>query len=705
MGRKWHLTLLLIAFAVGAAVRLNNALTFPSVRAFDGFGHFTYIWFMAEHWRTPLPVAGWSFFHPPLYYWLMAAIWRLLESVDAVTRLEVGTALVALLGLTQAAVSYTITRRFVPERPLVALLAAGLMLFLPVHLYTAGFLGNENLDAVLCALSLAALLSVLRRPSWIRAAVLGACLGAAMLTKFTAMAVVAGALATIGLRTCLRKTWREGFVTLTVTVCAMLSVCGWFYARNLIEYGTAFKLSRDEFMVRRVEDFQSRGERGILEYVLFDPLILRRPQWPRGVMMTGDLPDGAHSPLRESVLTGVYANAWFDAVGGIVIPAVTVSETSRRSGQILLTLGLVPSILVVVGLWTAIKRLWREGWDDTLAAMLITFGAMVAIFVQATRAVPLNAAVKATYITPVSIIFAFWFALGADRLGRSSEKWLRRAAVACAVLALSSVAVFSNGVFLSRDYMKEAVSNSDFWQNVYGVVYYAAGQRDRARELFESAAKTNWHLAYENLATMALEEERPLEALYYLRNAAVYQPRQSFGTPYDRARYERTTQAEYANKMAVIYDRLGWSDLALQAARKAFEYDPTILEAGYDLAVLTLAGTLAGDELRNDVAANAAVARSRRLILGTVIADPAYFEARALGGSVALLEGDCEGGVQTIRDALAPHPGEYRLYPVTTGLGDIHASAIRRRIQIEKLPVGLSPERLRLRCDATSAGS
>lgn len=698
MGRKSHLAALLIIFAVGAAVRLNNAFTFPSLRAFDGFGHFTYIWFMAEHWRTPSPIAGWSFFHPPLYYWLMATIWTRLGSVDPVTRLNVGTALVAVLGLTQAVVSYTITRRFLPERPLVALLAAGLMLFLPVHLYTAGFLGNENLDAVLCALSLAALLWVLHRPTWITAGVLGLCLGAAMLTKFTALAVVAGALATIALRTWLRKSWKEGFVTLTVTVCAMLSVCGWFYARNLIEYGTPFKLSRDEFMVRRVEDFQSRGERGLLEYVLFDPLILRRPQWPRGVMMTGDQPPEVHSSLRESVLTGVYANAWFDAVGGIVIPAVTVSETSRRSGQLLLTLGLVPSILVVVGLWTAIKRLWREGWDDTLAAMLLTFGAMVTIFVQATRAVPLNAAVKATYMLPVSVVFAFWFALGADHLGRFSERWLRWAAVVCAAVAITSVVVFSNGVFIARDYMKESVAKSDFWQNLYGVVYYAAGQRDRALELFEFAASKNWHLGYENLASMALEDGRALEALYYLRSAAVYQPRQSFGTPYDRARYERTTQAEYLNKMAVIYDRLGWNDLALQAARKAFEYDPTILEAGYDLAVLTLAGTLTGDAARTDPGAQAAIARSRRLILDTVVADPAYFEARALGGAIDVLEGDCDGGFETIRNALAPHPDEYRQYPLSTGLGDIHAAAIKRRIQIEELPSALRPKHPPSRC-------
>ena len=703
MQRSRCTLIFILMLGVATAVRLNNVLTFPSLRGFDGFGHFTYIWFMAEHWRVPLPTSGWSFFHPPLYYALMASIWTLLAPIDPVTRLTVGTALIALLGLTQALAIYAITRRYFPGQQLIHLLAAGLMLFLPVHLYSAAFLGNEGLNAVLCSLSLVTLLWVLRRPSVTRAALLGLCLGAAMLTKFTAIAFVAGAIGTLALQTWARKSWRTGFGTLVAAGAAMLLVCGWFYARNVSMYGTPFKMSRDEFMVRHVEDYQSKGLRNLWEYVLFDPLILRRPQWPRGISLVGDFPsDFPHSALRESVLTGVFANTWFDGGTGIVLPPVTMSEVSRRAGQLLLTLGLVPSILVVVGIWTAIRRLWRDGWDDTLAAMLVTFTAMVALFVQATSTVPMHAAVKATYLTPASLIFGFWFALGADRLGRASPRWLHRAALACAFLAVACVVVFSNNVFINRGWLVEASTNSGPWQNLYGIVYYAGGDRGRARELFDSAAGNSWYLGDENLAYLALQDGRPLEALYHVRTAAQLQPRQSFGTRADRMHFNLNAQADYQNQMAIIYYRLGWMDLALAAADKAYQYDGTIPEIRYDLAVLKLAHALSRHGT-GDGQITQAVAQSRALLLAATVGDPAFFEVEALAGSLDALDGNCERGMPTIRDALAPHPGQYRTYPVTTGPGNFHAAALQRRMHIEELPELLRPEYQLARCTAQAA--
>lgn len=692
MGRNRLALVLLLAFALSWAVRLNNALTFPSLRAFDGFGHFTYIWFMAENWRVPLPDSGWSFFHPPLYYWLMASIWTALDQVDAVRRLNFATAVTATLGLTQGFVILSITRRYFAGKPLVQLVAVLLVLFLPVHLFTAGYLGNEGLNAVLCTLTLATALWVLREPGFGRGLVLGVCIGAAMLTKFTAVAFVAGALGSIALQTVVRRNWKAGFLTLVAAVGVMVSMSGWFYARNIVEYGDPFKVSRDEFLVRRHENLQTCGKRDLLEYVLFDPVIIYRPQWPRGVPLSGEMPPGAtHSSLRESVWTGVFANAFFDAVGAQVLPPVTTSEESRRAGQLLLTLGLVPSILVLVGIGAAIRQLWRRGWDDTLVPMLLTFAFMVAIFVQATRTVPMNAAVKATYMTPAAVIFAFWFAMGADRLAAWNPKWLPRLVAWCVVLALTSVVVFSNGVFLARGWLDDAVTNSPVWKNLYGIVYYAAGDRRKARDNFEAGTLTSFHLSHENLAAMALEDERPLEALYHLRSAAKFQPNQSYGIPEDRRTYDRITKAEYLNTQAVIYHRLGWKDAALVSAQQAYELDPTIPEVNYDLAVLTLESALRSDGTRDTAALPGAVAKSRELLAAAIKSDANFFEAHALLGSASILEGNCDEGMRAVSEALAPHPGKFRFYPITTGQGDIQAAAIRRRVHIRDVPETLRP--------------
>ena len=47
--------------------------------------------------------------------------------------------------------------------------AAGSILLLPMHLYSAGFLGNENLTAVLCAAGLGLLVVVMRTGSALHA--------------------------------------------------------------------------------------------------------------------------------------------------------------------------------------------------------------------------------------------------------------------------------------------------------------------------------------------------------------------------------------------------------------------------------------------------------------------------------------------------------------------------------------------------------
>jgi tetratricopeptide (TPR) repeat protein len=541
------------------------------------------------------------------------------------------------------------------------------------------------------------MLAVLRSPTPRRAGVLGLMLGLAMLTKFTGIVVVVGALGTLGVRALWRGDWQRDGRAAAIAGVVMLVVCGWFYARNVAVYGTPFKMSRESFMLQRYEHIQTRGQRGILEYVLFDPMILRRPEWPRGVPLAGDrFPGVPYSALRESVLTGVYANTWFEGYGGWVFPKMNQDEAVRRSGQLLLTLGLVPSILMLIGIWQAVVRLRRHGWDDTLVAMLLTFGAMMAILVQGTRAVPIHAAVKATYLMPVSVVFSFWFALGAEWLGRTRPSWLKPVVAACAVLAVASSVVFLQNRFIATYWLDEW-RDSPPWQNLYGVVYYAGGDTPRARESFEKAAQSDYHLGYENLATLALDDDRPLEALHLLRRAARIQPTQTIGTPADQAQFNLLTRAEYLNTMAVIYHRLGWHRAALAAAQEAVASDPTMPEAAYDLALLKLISATTGSGPAEARWRTAFRMQSRALLSEVIARDPAFGEARTLTSTLDALNGNCPAAVAMFGEARARR-GDLRQYPIFTGVGDMHAAAVRRRRHIEDLPDALRPEPPLERC-------
>jgi len=704
MSRRTFVIIAIVMVAVAAAVRIQNAFAFSPLRGYDGFGHFTYIWYMSETWSVPRPTSGWSFFHPPLYYALMAALWTALDGVDSLLRLNFAALLMGILSLTHAAVSYVIVRRYFPGERLIHLLAPGLMLVLPVNVYSAPFLSNEGLGAVLCSVSLLALLAVLARPSLTRSVALGLCLGLAMLTKFSGLVVVLGAFAALALQALVRRRVAAGLLTLAAVATVMLSVCGWYYARNMSLYGTPFKLSRDEFMVRHIENFQTKGTRGLLEYVLFDPIIFRRPQWPRGLPLAGEVPQTAvRSPIRESVWTGIYANAWFDGQGGWILPKVTESELSRRAGQALLCLGLVPTLVIILGVATAITTLRRRGWDDTLAAMLLTFAAMVATFVSGTRVITMHAAIKATYFMSVTVVFSFWFALGLRRLADMNRRWLRFVVAESAVLAIVSCAVFTQGLLFKPLLPAEDSAFRPEWDNLQGVVYYAGGERGRARAAFQLAASRDWYLAHENLAAIVFQEGRPLEALYHLRNAARIEPSQSIGNPADRKHFDMITQAEYSNSMAVIYHDLGWRDDALRAAAEAVAKDATLPEAYYNLGVLKLLRATGAESAegkppsRLDVIG---VRQARTNFERAFTFDPGFLPAAAMLGVTEAMLGNCEQAEANIVKIVDPPPGLRREFPAETGRGIWQAASIGRRKYIEQLPEELEPRRWLAACRA-----
>ena len=699
--RVFVVTALLMA-TVAAAIRVHNATTFPGLRAYDGFSHFVYVWFLGETGRIPLAEQGWEFFQPPLYYAFMAALWNGLETIDPVRRLEIGTIAIALFGLVHGFVAYRICRRCLPDNRIAQLAAAGLPLFVPVQLYSAGFIGNEPLNACLCSVSLLALVWTLEKPTWRRAVPLGLCLGLAMLVKFTALVVVAGAFGTLFLGAVVRREYRAPLKLMVVAAVMMLSVCGWFYGRNVVTYGTPFQMSRDQFMLRRVENFQTTGRRTLAEYLLFDPGIIYRPQWPRGLPINGVRSDSApYSALRESVWTGVYANTWFDGFGGFTLPPVTHSERSRRAGQLLLSFGLLPTGLVLIGILAACSRMRRNGWDDTIAASLLTFAAMLTVFVHATRVVPMHAAVKATYLTPVAALFGVWLGFGVDRVMRWRSETVAPMVAGLLLAATASSIVFTHGGWIGQGWL-EGVRSGAAWQNLYGIVQYAGGNLDEAERLFSASADQDWRLGHENLAALRLDSGRHLESLYRLKRAAQLQRRDRFGLPEDRAHYMKLEQAEYRNTMAVVYERMGRLGSAIRSAEASVAGDPTVPEAHYNLAALRLmrAKRAAKDEGRWTVTL---LEQARRGLELGLLLDPIFFEARELLGVTQALQGDCAGASASIRAARAPHPGIHRLYPEITGPGDMHSAAIGRRRRLKPLPASLDPDQRLAECQPLTA--
>ncbi|MFN2426923.1 MAG: hypothetical protein ABR587_10815 [Candidatus Binatia bacterium] len=681
--------------AISLAVRLHNVAEFPGLRAPDGMGHFTYIWHLASTGTIPLATQGWSFFHPPLYYAWMAWVWNTFDVLDASVRLKLGTAVIATASLSHAAVAWTLVSRRFPANPVLALSAAGFLLFLPLQLFTASYIGNEGLYAVLASLVVLATIRFLDASTTIRALTLGLLLGAAMLTKFTALAFVAGAFTSIALALLAGRRGSRAARVLPLAALAgavALACCGWFYLRNIEVYGNPFQMSRDTLDVRRIENIQSIGRRNPAEFLLFDPVVVVRPQWPRGIPITMEAPyEQIHDAVRESVWTGLFTNTFFDGPGGQVLPLVTVDEQARRSGQILLALGLLPTALVLVGFLAALGRLARSGWDDTDGPAVVFFVASMSLFAYGVTSVPMHAAVKATYLLSTSCLFAYWLASGLHLLSHRLPPLYSASLVNCAALAVASVVVFTQGALVSRDFVAKTWRGNS-WQNLSGFVAYAGGDFAAARHHFERAASGGFHLAQENLAAMARDDGQDLEDLYRMRLASLLQRDAGIGRPADRELHDRRTQAEYRNSIGAAYYQLGWIDEAESSLRESLALEPSIPETSYNLGIVALTRMLdTNDELERkklDHDARHSFARAVQL-------DPGFAAAQTLAS-----RGDRDAGRCTSSPSLPARRcwTSARAYPVETASGDLHASAVQRRRHITRLRSDLHAALAELDC-------
>jgi tetratricopeptide (TPR) repeat protein len=649
-------------------MRLNNAVRFPSLTGYDSFGHLTYIWYLLKTGSVPFADQGWSFFHPPLYYALAAAIWKPLQAVDPKQVLKVIGVTFSLVGLGSAWIASGVARRYFAHNRLARGAAPLFVLFVPVGIYTAPMLGNEGLNAVLCSGALWLLLHDLDTPTWPRAAALGLLLGAALLTKATAAAIVMAAvlsLAAWGVAT--RRLWTAA-VHLAIVLGAAGLVCGWYYVRNTQHFGTPFVMSRSYLVVAHVENAFPTGQRGPLAYLRFDPRILVSARY-------------MEPPVIDSVWTGAVAGTWFEVVGASFTPRVEHDAAALWTARMLIVLGLIPTGVILLGIFGAARRLVRRGWDATLVVMLSALAAMIGVFIVYTHHVPQFTAVKASYLMPAVVPFGFFFALGLAVVARWRHL-LRLVLINCALALALIIPVFTYQLIFAAEL-------DAFYWNALGVTYYLAGFDDSAQEILSAVGHGyHYYAPYENLAAIALDHGRFDEALANLEQATTLVESQTFGVGRERSQLAQLNVAEYASTSAVAYAAAGRVGQAVAAAQRAVDLAPEIPEAHYNLATLVLQGG-------SPEAGRAEVERALQL-------DPSFTEAHALLAIAAARQGDCRTAVAELQRAAAVSRPQ-RAYPWQTGRGDLLDAGLARRRIITLCAAGLNPYSVVAICNVANA--
>lgn len=430
----------LAALLVAAlAQRAWNVWQVPPLTGYDAPGHAGYMLTIVDEGRLPHPYEGWSTFHPPLYYLLGAAAWVVAEPFGPRPLVAGVRAVGALAGLLAGVAAWLAVRRQ-GGGPAVAWTALALALFVPVAQLAGVMIGNEALVAALAAFVFLCSLRLQRDPSNARVAALaGALAGLALATKYTgafALPALAWPFVSAALRGAEGRWLRAG--ALALGVCAALSAP--VYARNLALTGQVLPMTRHLEPMRSMEAALALRPRRVGDYLTFPWNALRRPSLYHEPGRLGSFRN--RNASMSSVPALLYAGTWFDPFGH------RTSVRDHRDGvwfpPALAFSGLAPTLLALLGFAGALRAAVRtRGTAPDAPLAVATLGAL-AIFAGITWTAPSAAAVKASYLLPLSVPSAVFFA----RAVRALPETLRMPALALSTLAAALSAVVFTAYWL-----------------------------------------------------------------------------------------------------------------------------------------------------------------------------------------------------------------------------------------------------------------
>ena len=397
---RTHVLLGASALAIAALAWHNRAL--DPILGFDADDHLRYVRFILEQGRLPLATDGWSMYHPPLFYLAAGALFALFGEAVALLR-----GLNAVAVFVQCAALLGSLRLLFPARPRPVLAGFVLGAFVPMQLYLAQYATNEVWTAAFSSLALYLCLRILVRGEHSLGAHLGlgVALGAALLTKVSALLVAAAVLAALGARLLTRderspRVWLAGP---GATALALLAVAGWSYARVAWHLGSPLVGNWDA--ASGFLWWQDPGYHTLGDYLRFGESLTR----PVFSAWNG-CPDALYSTL------------WGD---GLIGGMASVADAPPWRFELMYAgywLALLPSAGVAIGVCAALVRLAREPRAEWLLLLLVALGSAFALVSLSLR-LPYYAQCKAFYGLSALVPFAAFGGLGLDlvasRLGRA----------------------------------------------------------------------------------------------------------------------------------------------------------------------------------------------------------------------------------------------------------------------------------------------
>jgi len=435
----------LCALGVGVLLRLSMALTYDARLGYDFVAHWPTIHYIAQNHALPPFNLNTASAHPPLYFVIAASLIAMGLGAGALGWLA------ALWAIARLAVVWAALERWLPESRLARVVALALAGVLPAAVHIDGMITNEALGLLFAAIALLLIPSAIagarsgRIAPMIRLAVV---LGLAVLTKLTALiliASVAGAIALEIARSPSRmQALRVRLAPMLLGAVVLAAMTSWYFARNIELTGrlapTAFEGSQavNQAPFEKIPYFERRS---LGFYVGWDPRI-----FIRGFTPTGTKPQ----PRFWTVLVATTFNDYYVfrySGGGRYGQLPWISAAGVTLGCLSVIGGTVIALVTVIAWFGAARALWRrrqDGLPDPRFALLLApLGALVSLVHFVTKYPNDNfGPIKGTYLlfsAPV-LCALFGFAV-AWMWRRGGRRW--RAAAVTALGGLALVAAYS----------------------------------------------------------------------------------------------------------------------------------------------------------------------------------------------------------------------------------------------------------------------
>jgi len=426
---RWlnHRKLELAIFLVGVLLRLTMSWNFHARWSYDADFHWEVVTWILEHGRIPHTESTFSSFHPPLYYLTAAGLAKLDVSRENVVWFSIFCGVVRL-GIIWAGLEWYVRSRWAR----VAALALAAVISASVHI--DGMVYPEALNCTLIAAAMLVIPIAFRRLSsgrWVAAGAVGLFLGLAGLTKVSMFVVLSAVLAAVGFELlAARRSWRARLrsgLPWAGMLGVCLAICGWFYARNVREYGNPF-----------ITSFELPSQSWLVAADVKKPLLDRRSLgfvfgWSNAIYREPTRPSGlSHYPrffpvaIASTVVDywGYIYQGFEGAHNAEPEPPIKPKWKVRPAARLAVVGGTVIFFAAVVAWLLAARHVLRRRDAGRLALLLIPFGTLLASLAFAIRyPIDTYGVIKGVYMTfgapPVYALYG----VGVEWSRRQPERW------------------------------------------------------------------------------------------------------------------------------------------------------------------------------------------------------------------------------------------------------------------------------------------